>query len=503
MLALGLTQRAAMIMVALTMLLSITVAPAQAQLQPLLPPPAAPTQPAPAPPPATPAPTPGSAGILPTLPGTAPAAPAPGSAPVQPAAPAPPAPLSFVAEAVYADARPRLLQIRTLVQSAGGQATLGSGFLVTASGLALTNYHVVSQYALDPSTYRLEYVAADGTRGNLRLHAIDVANDLAVVQLDRTGMPFFRFDTRAVAGDLPKGERLFAMGNPLDLGFTIVEGTYNGLVDRSYNDRVHFSGALNPGMSGGPAVTAAGEVAGVNVANQIGSDLVSFLVPAKHAAELLARAQASAPMTPAEARAEIGRQLATWQATLYDALAARGFRPVTQGPYLAPESAATWFSCWSSTNAADTPRPRAIAEQTSCSTQASLFVAGDLDTGEVDLAHAYLRSVDLNAFQFAAFVSELYRSDRLGNGRRRRLTPAQCQEDFARAGRDKAHPVLRVLWCARAYRDFAGLYDVAVTAVTQDRNRQALLSRLYMRGASWANARALSRRFLDSIGTAR
>lgn len=498
---LALARRGAIVMLALAMLLSMPAAPAHAQLQPLPPPPAAPTQPAPAQPP--PSPATGSPGILPTLPGTSPAAPAPASAPVQPAASTPPPPLSSVAEAVYADARPRLLQIRTLVQSAGGQATLGSGFLVTASGLALTNYHVVSQYALDPSTYRLEYVAADGTRGNLRLHAIDVANDLAVVQLDRTGLPFFRFDNRAVAGDLPKGERLFAMGNPLDLGFTIVEGTYNGLVDRSYNDRVHFSGALNPGMSGGPAVTAAGEVAGVNVAKQIGSDLVSFLVPAKHAAELLARAQAGAPMTPAEARAEIGRQLGTWQATLYDALATRGFRPVAQGPYLAPESAATWFSCWSSTNAADTPRPRAIAEQTSCSTQASVFVAGDLDTGEVDLAHAYLRSVDLNAFQFAAFVSELYRSDRLGNGRRRRLTPTQCQEDFARAGSDKAHPVLRVLWCARAYRDFAGLYDVAVTAVTQDRSRQALLSRLYMRGASWANARALSRRFLDSIGTAR
>ena len=114
--------------------------------------------------------------------------------------------------------------------------------------------------------------------------AIDVANDLALVRVDHHDQPFFEFDERAVHGELPKGERLYSMGNPLDLGFTIVEGTYNGLVDRSYNERVHFSGALNPGMSGGPTVTAEGLVVGINVAKRMGGELVSFLVPARFAA---------------------------------------------------------------------------------------------------------------------------------------------------------------------------------------------------------------------------
>ncbi|MEO8676124.1 MAG: serine protease, partial [Casimicrobiaceae bacterium] len=190
------------------------------------------------------------------------AAPATAQAP-QPDAPAP---ISSAAESVYAAARPRLLQIRTLVDRADRQASLGSGLIVTADGLALTNYHVVSQYALEPLTYRLEYVAPDGSRGSLKLQAIDIVNDLAVVRLDKPSATFFEFDPRAIEGTMPKGERLFAMGNPLDLGFTIVEGTYNGLVDFSYNERIHFSGALNPGMSGGPTVTAAGRIAGINVA---------------------------------------------------------------------------------------------------------------------------------------------------------------------------------------------------------------------------------------------
>ncbi|HLJ21924.1 MAG TPA: trypsin-like peptidase domain-containing protein, partial [Stellaceae bacterium] len=80
-----------------------------------------------------------------------------------------------VAERVYAAARPRLMQIRTLVAAADRQSSIGSGFLVSADGLAITNYHVVSQYALEPTTYRLEYAAADGSRGQVRLLAIDVA----------------------------------------------------------------------------------------------------------------------------------------------------------------------------------------------------------------------------------------------------------------------------------------------------------------------------------------
>ncbi len=416
---------------------------------------------------------------------------------VAPAAAAPP--LTATAQAIYADARPRLLQIRTLVQAAGGQSTIGSGFVVSADGFALTNYHVVSQYVLDPTTYRLEYAAPDGTKGALRVHAIDVANDLAVLQLDRAGLPHFEFDPRAVDGTLPKGERLFAMGNPLDLGFTIVEGTYNGLVDRSYNERIHFSGALNPGMSGGPTVTESDRVAGVNVAKQVGGDLVSFLVPARHAVALLERARRAGPMTPDHGRAEIAAQLTAWQGALYAAVTAAGARATSFGPYQAPQWSAPFFSCWSQTNADATPKPRALVNETRCSTQTSLFVANDLGTGQVDYSYAYVRSVDLNAFQFATFLSQQYESGTAPIAGRKRVAAQKCSEDFVATTTDNRRPVLRVIWCARAYRDMPGVYDVSVTAVTQDRDREALISRLGMRGATYESAQALARRFLEGV----
>jgi serine protease Do len=434
------------------------------------------------------------AGVLPP-----PGAPLPSPATTAPAPGTPAAPLTPTAQAIYADARPRLLQIRTLVQSAGSQSTIGSGFVVSADGFALTNYHVVSQYVLDPATYRLEYASPDGSSGALRVHAIDVANDLAVLQLDRAGLPHFEFDPRAVDGTLPKGERLYAMGNPLDLGFTIVEGTYNGLVDKSYNERIHFSGALNPGMSGGPTVTDGDRVAGVNVAKQLGGDLVSFLVPARHAVALLAQARQGGPMTPAHARADITRQLAAWQSGLYAAVAAAGVRRTALGPYRAPESNAPIFSCWSRTNSDATPKPRALVNETSCSTQTSLFVANDLATGQVDYSYAYVRSVDLNAFQFATFLSQQYESGTAPLAGRKRVAAQKCSEDFVASAADNRRPVLRVIWCARAYRDLAGVYDVTVTAVTQDRDREALISRLGMRGATYESAQALARRFLEGV----
>jgi S1-C subfamily serine protease len=421
----------------------------------------------------------------------------------QPAAPpssnSTPAPISSAAESIYEAAKPRLLQIRTLVDRADRQSSLGSGFAVTADGLALTNYHVVSQYALEPSTYRLEYMAPDGTRGPLTLQAIDVVNDLAVVRLDKPAATFFDFEPRALAGKLPKGERLFAMGNPLDLGFGIVEGTYNGLVDYSYNERLHFSGALNPGMSGGPTVTVDGRIAGINVAKQLRGELVSFLVPARDAAALVEKARLTAPLTPADARAEITRQLTAWQAGLVQAVADKGFRPATFGPWRAPESAVPWLNCWARTNADATPKPRAILDTTQCSTRTSLFISGDLTTGQVDFTHAHARSVDLNAFQFAAFVSNEVQPSWMGGSRGRRLTQQRCHEDFV-AFDGGSRPVLRAVWCARAYRELDGLYDVSILAVTQDRDREALISRLNMRGVTYDNALALGRSFLGAIG---
>jgi serine protease Do len=407
-------------------------------------------------------------------------------------------PRSSTAERVYEYSKPRIVQIRTLLQSAGRQTSLGSGFLVSADGYAVTNYHVVSRFALDPKTYRLEYLAPDGAKGPLQLLAIDVAHDLAVVKIERADLPFFHFDDRALGSRLPKGERIYAMGNPLDLGFTIVEGTYNGLVDKSYDERIHFSGAINPGMSGGPVTSGDGRIVGVNVAKRLDGEQVGFLVPARYAAALLEHARKGPVLVVDKAREEVGRQLDAWQAAFYEALKASGFRSASVGPYKGLESAAPWVTCWASTNADQMPRPRTAVNSTRCTSSTGIFVSDRILTGRVDLSYSYYQAIDLNAFQFAKELSQRSGGPGIDPRAGKRLTAQECRDDFVATARE-AKPPLRATWCMRAYREFEGLYDATLLVLTQDRNREALLAQLTMQGVSHANAVALGRRFLEAI----
>lgn len=404
-----------------------------------------------------------------------------------------------VAEGIYAAAPPRLLQIRTLVADAGQQTSIGSGFLVSADGLAITNYHVISQAVLEPKTYRLEYAAADGSRGELSVVGVDLPNDLAIVRLAKQDAPFFTFDKAALEGTPSKGERLYSMGNPLDLGFTIIEGTYNGLVDRTYSERVHFSGALNPGMSGGPTVSAEGQVVGVNVATRRGGQLLSFLVPARFAAALLQRVREQ--KTTPDLRAEVGRQLAAWQSALYRSFAEKGFRSTALGPYQAPETVASWFNCWANTNAGATPKPRASINSINCKADTGVYVASDLTTGAIQIDHSYVKAVDLNQFQLATLLTQMSQPRLVGGGPFRKwYTPQRCHEDFVgTAATSELRPPLRVIWCAQAYREFEGLYDVALIAVTQDQGSAALVSRLSLQAVGYDDAVALGKRFLQSV----
>jgi serine protease Do len=384
-----------------------------------------------------------------------------------------------------------------LVADAGRQTSTGSGFLVTSDGLAITNYHVVSQVALEPKTYRLEYTAADGSHGDVTVLGVDLPNDLAIIRLDKHDAPFFTFDEQALAGDLPKGERLYSMGNPLDLGFTIIEGTYNGLVEHSYSERIHFTGALNPGMSGGPTVTPEGRVVGINVATRRGGQLISFLVPVRFAAALLQRVREQ--KTAPGLHDEIARQLTNWRSELYKALGDAGFRSTALGPYSAPETMAPWFNCWASTNAGETPVPRASINSTDCTSDTGLFVATDLNVGTIRIDHSYAKTIDLNQFQFATVLTELSQPRLVGGGPFRKwYTPERCHEDFVSAAAPE-HPPLRAIWCARAYRGFEGLYDVVLVAVTQDHGSEALVSRLGLQAVGYDDAIALGGRFLEAV----
>ena len=103
---------------------------------------------------------------------------------------------------------------------------------------------------------------AQGRTGSAELLAIDVIHDLALLRLrgaqGAAPIEFTPLAFRSASAPLAKGERLYSLGNPLDVGFAVAEGIYNGPVERSFLPQIFFGGSLNPGMSGGPAVDDAG-----------------------------------------------------------------------------------------------------------------------------------------------------------------------------------------------------------------------------------------------------
>jgi S1-C subfamily serine protease len=414
-------------------------------------------------------------------------APGPGETDETAALPTP----SSAAQTLYSAAKADLLQIRMLLRNGRSQSSVGSGFLVGTGNLVLTNYHVVSQMALDPEVYLGEYVDTDGRSGPVELLAVDVLHDLAVVRVNRNGTGFFQVPDKPVK--LVQGQYLYSLGNPLDLGFAISEGAYNGIVTRSFYEQLVFTGPINSGMSGGPTVTAAGVVAGVNVSKRRDGELVSFLVPVKYAQQLLARAAAQ-PHPPRNFNPLIGQQLLAHQRALIDRLLAEPLSIRTMGPYRVPVRESQQLRCWGRSNF------RAEAEYTldavSCAMEAAVYVSDTQQTGHVSMTHQVLRTSSLHPLQFAVLATSRFSVDRIGAGRDTRLTRPACTEMFVHT----ATLPVRAVTCVRAYRKFAGLYNFTLLAASTDDPHASLQSRLDLAGVSYENGMRATRAFLAALG---
>jgi S1-C subfamily serine protease len=426
----------------------------------------------------------------------------PTPAPVAPAVPVPAEeqaatalpPPSSAAQQLYSAAKGDLLQIRMLLKNGRSQSSVGSAFLVGTSNLVLTNYHVVSQMALEPDVYIGEYVDTDGKSGPIELLAVDVLRDLAVARINRKGTGYFRMPERQL--QLTQGQYLYSLGNPLDLGFAISEGAYNGIVTRSFYDHLMFTGPINSGMSGGPSITTDGVVAGVNVSKRRDGESVSFLVPVRYAQELLRSVQAR-PTPPKDFKPLIGQQLLAHQQAMVGRLLDGPLSLKSMGPYQVPVRETGQVRCWGKSNVKE--NASFTADTIACAMESAIFVSESQQTGYVSMTHQYVSSNTLGPLRFAALASVLFKTDGLGNNRDTRLTGPACTEQFIKT---RTLP-LRAVTCVRAYRKFAGLYDFTLLTASTDDRLASLQSRLDLSGVSYDNGMKSVRAFLAAIDRVR
>ena len=416
------------------------------------------------------------------------------AAPAEPAASAvPAAPVSYSARRVYEQARSQLVQIRTLLKGRASQTSVGSGFFVSTDGHIVTNFHVVSEAALKPERHDLVYVTADGREAPLQILQLDVLHDLALLKAADT--PARRFDAlafRPSADALAQGERIYSLGNPLDVGFAVTEGTYNGLVRRSFYPQIFFGGALSGGMSGGPALDQEGRVIGVNVARRVDGEQVSFLVPATFATALLARGRDAAPIRTA-AYGIVTDQLMAHQGTLTERFIQQGWKLATHPRYRVPVPTDVFMRCWGSSELSRTGG--LDLERSDCVMDTRVFV-GDFTTGTIALRHESYDGARLGTMRFAARYSASFRNESFVRLRPEFQTKPQCHEDYV----DRNGLALRAVICLRAYRKLPQLYDVSVLVATLDQPQAGVQGRFDAQGVSFANAQKLAAHYIDAYG---
>lgn len=171
------------------------------------------------------------------------------------------------------------------------QNSLGSGVVVGADGIVVSNYHVIDQ-ATD-----IRVVLNDRREYAAEVMLADQESDLAVLHLKGAkDLPALAFGN---SDDLEVGDLVLAIGNPFGVGQTVSQGIVSGLARSSVGlGRGYFiqtDAAINPGNSGGALVDVKGRLAGINTAilsRGGGSNGIGFAIPANLVQTVVAQALA-------------------------------------------------------------------------------------------------------------------------------------------------------------------------------------------------------------------
>lgn len=171
--------------------------------------------------------------------------------------------------------------------------SLGSGVIVDADGVIVTNNHVIE------GATEIVVALADRREFEAKLIAADPRVDLAILRID-TGsesLPFLSFQD---SDELQVGDLVVAIGNPFGVGQTVTQGIVSavgrsGVGDLDAQSFIQTDAAINPGNSGGALITLDGKLAGINTAifsRSGGSIGIGFAIPSNLVASTVASALA-------------------------------------------------------------------------------------------------------------------------------------------------------------------------------------------------------------------
>ncbi len=399
------------------------------------------------------------------------------------------------ADQVFSVLRNTTYQIRIIESKSDSQTALGTGFLI-AQGRIATNYHVVSNNILEPDKFRIE-IEHGGRVYPLTVLTVDVVHDLAILEVTGEGLG----EPYILSGEQPKnGEVLYSLGNPHNLGLTIVEGNYNGLVENKFIDRIHFSGAINSGMSGGPTVNSEFEVVGVNVAT--GGNQVGFLVPVDRLTLLLAHSN-KLPHDY-DLLVDMSRQIGESTDGMVQELLDGDWLKEKMGSAMVLGTNIDWLTCWGSSK--DDKESGVLNISRGCNNGDNIYINHHFNSGYLEYEYAYF---DAPAWPSAAFYRYLRTStagaqpgnrakkDDVGNYA---CEVKVVQTSGVSTGGQETQMTRKINYCTRHYKRLVGLYDVFYMGVTQDKDRKAIMEHFTISGVTKPASLLFLERFMGVLG---
>ncbi len=388
---------------------------------------------------------------------------------------------------LYADAEQSVYQIRVINKETGKKSSIGSGFIVSKNNILATNYHVVSQYVNDPDVYVLEYLSNSKETGKLELLDLDIVHDLAVVRAPKAMGKPLEID------DIPeKGARLFSLGNPLDLGFSIVAGTNNGILKQDEDGNVLFSGSLNAGMSGGPTLNELGKVIGINVATA--GNNISFLVPADYLRIILKRLKKN-NFTPVKDRfAHSSAQLQTSSSHILKKLANNHWGQASIGNFIVPTELDKSVRCW---DASRPPKKEDLFRSfyTRCSNEDDIYLSDQLSIGSINYEYLWLDSKKLNAIRFYRRYEKLNSSALASHAGKRDVTNFACHTAFTKIAEQNFKTTL----CRRDYLKYKHLSDILFTTALVGHDKKGFIFNMDITGTDAKAAIRLFQKMLEAF----
>ena len=178
-------------------------------------------------------------------------------------------------------AQPSVVEINVTATVSTGRRTVqqqgaGSGWIMDANGLIVTNNHVIT------GATTITVTTSDGKMFPAQVIGADPSTDLAVIKINATQLQNMKMGD---ASKLRSGDWVLAIGNPLGEGIIVTQGIVSRLgvsvpisANQTYNNLIETTAPINPGNSGGPLINMSGEVVGITTLGATGVQGMGYAI---------------------------------------------------------------------------------------------------------------------------------------------------------------------------------------------------------------------------------